>query len=601
MSSLAMGRGGLSPFGGKAGVPAMKASARNQAAVGQELFEPRAARGNAVQPPKSARTGGTRARDRLVQRPTTTAGDGGSRAGGGGEGGGGEDFVARQRKREGLRAARLEARRQEIEQEERSRPTPAPSGLAGRRRGGEGGGFEGGGPPSTASGGRPVSREGGRRPSTMGGPGSGGLEPALGRRARTTRAGSTTRTRSRGGTSRNSSPPGAGGRNTGAPAAAPRRAKAGSGAKNDAVHPQSAAGQAIKAKKMELRSACQSLAIFRAYVKHDNSGRGQTAFDKLIALIPTELKAGEPKKTKSKNLTGDTMVDALQSLATYVQSNEDYGSKAFRELGSTLPFAAAAADDALLLDYLASAGIDVGAGRSGDGVTPLMVATIRKSLNAIGAILSGAPDCVRFSDSNGYTPLLLAAEDGDWEVGRALLSHDKAHADVDWALPDGTTALIIAAEGGEAQFIEMMIASGAELNATLKDGTTALFMAAQEKHADCCGLLLTACDPQVVTVYANMARHDGFTPLMIASTEGSWECAELMLRAGADMDATTKDGSSALLMAAQNGHDIVLELLISNGADIDCDRDDGVSPLQAALEGNHEEAAQVLVAAGAKV
>jgi ankyrin repeat protein len=580
MSSIAMGREPQSSFGAAAGVqPKMKASARNKSAAPSE-FEPRAVRGSTVQPPQSARTGGgPRARERLVQRPTTTSGDGSGSAGGGAAGGGGDTFVARQRKREELKRARLEARRQEIEQEEMSKPTPAPSGLAGRRRGGEGSGFEGGPPPSgRASGERPVSRGSARPGGTDGG-----------RRARAGRSGGGPRSRN---SSRNGSEGGG----------ASSKAKGAAGQNTGPVHPQSEAGKALRAKKTQLKTACGALAIFRQYIKHDQSGRGQAAFDKLITRVPTELKEGEPSKSKKKSLTGETVVGALQALATYIQSNEDYGTSAFRELGACLPYAAAAADDAELIDYLATAGIDLGSGREGDGVTALQVACARANLSAIEALLRHAPDCVRRPDANGYTALLMAAEDGDWTVGRALLSHAQAVApDVDWALPDGTTALIIAAENGEAQFIELMIDAGADLDAALNDGTTALFMAAQEKHADVCGLLLTACDTQVVSAYANRARHDGFNAFMIAAGEGSWECTELLLRAGADVNASTKDGSSAILMAAQNGHDIVVELLIRNGADVNCERNDGVTPLQAALEGGHEESAALLVAAGAKV
>ena len=579
MSSVAMGRE-LPKFGGFGKPAGMKASARNHSE-----FEPRAATATTVYPPKSARAGATRARDRLVQRPTTTAGDGARTGGGSGDGGDDDEdsFFSRQRKREEIRRARLEARRQEIEQEEMSKPTPAPSGLAGRRRGGEGGGFDGG-QPVRLSGERPLSR-GGRRP---------GMLDTLDAGRRTRSSLSEGRSRSRNSSSRGSRATPTGGSAT--------QKKAAAGQNTGPVHPQSQAGQAMRAQKGQLKAACGALAIFRQYIKHDQSQRSQDAFDKMLSLVPTELKDGEPSKTKKKQLHGETVVSALQDLATYIQANEDYGTSAFRELGSCLPYAAAAADDAVLIDYLSTAGIDLGSGRSGDGVTALQVACARSSLNAIEALLRHAPESVKRPDANGYTPLLLAAEDGNWQVGRALMSHSQAVApDVDWALPDGTTALIIAAENGEAQFTELMIHAGADLEATLKDGTTALFMAAQEQHADVCGLLLTACDTKIVSTYANRARHDGFNAFMIAAGEGSWECTELLLRAGADVNATSKDGSSALLMAAQNGHDIVVELLISNGADVNCARDDEVTPLQAALEGTHEESARLLIAAGAKV
>ena len=495
----------------------VKGSRRNRAFEPRE-YEPRAVRAGAdlggqrtATAPISARTGPSpRARDRVLERPTTT-----------GAGGGGEDFLSRQKKREELRAARLEARRQEIDHEQRSQPLAAPV-LAGGRPISRGSSRARRADGPLPGGGQLGEGGGGRRGGSGGSGSAGGVRQLRAARVRSRNSRSNSRSNSRGGSGS--------GESSLAPPLVPK-AKRSAGKNSGPVHPQSAAAKEQRAKAAGLKAATAALAILRSYAKHDLSQRSQAAFEEFVAALPPDFTAGEPSKPKKKlRIHGETVANALGALAGYVQENEDTGSAEFRKLGSCLPFAAAAADDPDLLEYLASAGIDLSAGRSGDGVTPMIVAAAKSKMSSLAALLKLAPESVRRCDANGYSPLLMAAEEGVWQVGHQLLSHRGSAADPDHALPDGTTALIIACESGEAQFVELMIEAGATLDAALTDGTTALFMAAQESHADVMCLLLNACDAQVLSAFVNRSRHDGFTPLMIAAGEGAWPCCELLIK-----------------------------------------------------------------------
>ena len=61
---------------------------------------------------------------------------------------------------------------------------------------------------------------------------------------------------------------------------------------------------------------------------------------------------------------------------------------------------------------------------------------------------------------------------------------------------------------------------------------------------------------------------EGITALMIASVRGGRDTAEILIKYGADVNATKKNGRTALMMAADEGHAWVVDLLIANGANV---------------------------------
>ena len=103
------------------------------------------------------------------------------------------------------------------------------------------------------------------------------------------------------------------------------------------------------------------------------------------------------------------------------------------------------------------------------------------------------------------------------------------------------------------------------------------------------------------------SQMDGETPLHLAAREGNSSVGNVLIKAGANVNARTEDGETPLLLAARRRRDESLTLareLIKAGADVNIRatteyRD--VTALHAALESNQLELAQALIEAGANV
>ena len=80
------------------------------------------------------------------------------------------------------------------------------------------------------------------------------------------------------------------------------------------------------------------------------------------------------------------------------------------------------------------------------------------------------------------------------------------------ASSDGATALFMACARGHAQLAELLLSRGpVTVHMLREDGSSPVFAAARAGHADCCQLLLAG------GASANLPRHDGATPLLIAT------------------------------------------------------------------------------------
>jgi ankyrin repeat protein len=99
----------------------------------------------------------------------------------------------------------------------------------------------------------------------------------------------------------------------------------------------------------------------------------------------------------------------------------------------------------------------------------------------------------------------------------------------------------------------------------------------------------------------NKPTFNGWTPLLIASTNEYKEIVKLLLTNGADIEKANDYGQTALIIASQNGHKELVQLLISNGADTNKADITGWTPLMCVINAGRKEIVDLLVNKGADI
>ena len=250
------------------------------------------------------------------------------------------------------------------------------------------------------------------------------------------------------------------------------------------------------------------------------------------------------------------------------------------------------------VELLLNAGADVNVLTSGEY---MHVTALHAAVTCIH--ISMGPDVNR-SDENEMVPIETRLEqvrrEGVYRCIELLLN---AGADVN-ALTGGPpgqfTALVCAVDRAHITHVKLLLMAGAEVNKEGYDschdkGVTALCSAARIGFDETIKVLIQA------GADVNKVPKNGITPLMDSIhvnafdyieydddpfTEETYKhrkCMELLLEAGADVNAECCD-YTALLVALEYGLHGAVNLLIQAGADVNKVRKNGITPLMAALQ-----------------
>jgi ankyrin repeat protein len=153
-----------------------------------------------------------------------------------------------------------------------------------------------------------------------------------------------------------------------------------------------------------------------------------------------------------------------------------------------------------------------------------------------------------------------------------------------------------AAMRGDLAAVRALLRDGADVNAAHGDGMTALHWAAERSEPAIAQVLLYAgANVDAVT------RIGHYTPLHLASEAGSAPVIELLLAAGGEVGKrTTTGGVTALHLAAASGSVEAVGLLLDHGAEIDARESAwGQTPLIFAAARDRGDAIRLLLARGA--
>jgi ankyrin repeat protein len=196
-------------------------------------------------------------------------------------------------------------------------------------------------------------------------------------------------------------------------------------------------------------------------------------------------------------------------------------------------------------------------------------------------------------DENGMTGLIaLAAWGGSADDVRLLVA---AGADVEAVTEGGSNAIDFAAQQGHAEIVEALARAGADCNQVVTGDSTPLLICSGNGHLRCVEVLLKE------GADVNKAKNDGSTPLFMASQNGHCDVVDALLRGGADVNKATKNGATPLFYASRNGHCDVVDALLLARADVTKARDDGSTPLCIASSYGHRDVVVLLSLGGADV
>lgn len=127
--------------------------------------------------------------------------------------------------------------------------------------------------------------------------------------------------------------------------------------------------------------------------------------------------------------------------------------------------------------------------------------------------------------------------------------------------------------------VQTLITQGVDVNARDKEGWTALQFAAELGHTRICQLLIQA----GADINAKSTMY-GETALHLAAYNGALECCKYLIQASADIHTKNNDGSTPLHLAAETGSEDICRLLIQAGADVNAHDNAEMKPIDLFFE-----------------
>ena len=213
------------------------------------------------------------------------------------------------------------------------------------------------------------------------------------------------------------------------------------------------------------------------------------------------------------------------------------------------------------------------------GVGELFAAVRAGDVAAVGALLDRDPALVDARDDGGLVPVITAVYLRRREVVDLLLARG-AELDI----------FAAAALGRVAELERLLAREPGLIEARSPDGWTPLHLAVHFGEERAVEVLLAA--GASVQARAGNATHN--TPLHAALAGRSHGATARLLAAGAEVDARQEGGYTALHEASLLGDADLVQMLLDHGADPGAATDDGRTPAAMARDKGHEAVAAAL-------
>jgi ankyrin repeat protein len=164
-------------------------------------------------------------------------------------------------------------------------------------------------------------------------------------------------------------------------------------------------------------------------------------------------------------------------------------------------------------------------------------------------------------------------------------------------LQAGKGAIADAAQRGDRDAVKALLKEAADVNGAQGDGMTGLHWAAIKGDAEMAQMLVYAGANVNATT-----RLGSYTPMFLAARQGQAAVIPVLVKAGAKATQTTTTGTTPLMVAAASGSAETVKALMAAGADVNAvESVRGLNALMFAASANRAEAIKALVAGGADV
>ncbi|KAI8955496.1 ankyrin unc44 [Xylaria longipes] len=186
-----------------------------------------------------------------------------------------------------------------------------------------------------------------------------------------------------------------------------------------------------------------------------------------------------------------------------------------------------------------------------------------------------------------WTPLHSASYHGQADIVKLLIQHN---ASLEVRYRKARTPLHKASEGGYIECASALLQAGADVNDTTPLGETCLYIAAKEGHFSFVDWVIDA------GAQVDHVTNGGWTALQIASYHGKSDVVRVLLNHHANLEhLERKTGRTALHMAAERNHTAIIDMLVNAGAPVEAATNKGSTPLYTASFWGSTEAVRTLL------